>query len=457
MNQQLPNQQNQQPNPNHHHQQQQLPFRRSNKPPLQHVKQNHQKPRYESNTYTEEEKIEIQSKLSKALGPEYIATRPGGGGTQVQYIEGWKALNLANEIFGFNGWNSELISCEIDYFDTHGNSGKYSLGLSIVVRVTIKDGTFHEDIGYGFVENAKSKAMAFEKCKKEAFTDGIKRCLRCFGNVLGNCLYDKTIMKQIKDIEKKKVEYKPEDFYRDPIFAERERKKEIQEKRMELEKVMEEERQKLEEARIQQQQQQRLLLERQQQQQQQQPNIPPSNVFVTPISPSKTIKNVHNKNKDKDKDVDEMDESFLFSDDVVDEQDQEQEQEEQDNKNHNDLEPPQSEFTNTNFPPNSFFSARSAALIALNKDKDAELEQFDPSFISPNIRRTVDPKKSIPIKRTNLRSQSPSTTNHLQNSNKLNTTTQNFLNTNPLNNNKRYGAPPPTRSKKIQLDSVVDT
>ena len=46
------------------------------------------------------------------------------------------------------------------------------------------------------IENAKGKGAAFEKAKKEAATDGMKRALRSFGNVLGNCLYDKEYLKK---------------------------------------------------------------------------------------------------------------------------------------------------------------------------------------------------------------------------------------------------------------------
>jgi DNA recombination protein Rad52 len=45
--------------------------------------------------------------------------------------------------------------------------GRISVGVSCTIRVTLKDGTFHEDVGYGSIENAKSKGMAFEKVKKE--------------------------------------------------------------------------------------------------------------------------------------------------------------------------------------------------------------------------------------------------------------------------------------------------
>jgi len=43
----------------------------------------------------------IQAKLNQKLGPEYISQRPGpGGGPKLTYAEGWKIINLANEVFG---------------------------------------------------------------------------------------------------------------------------------------------------------------------------------------------------------------------------------------------------------------------------------------------------------------------------------------------------------------------
>lgn len=54
-----------------------------------------------------------------------------------------------------------------------------------------------QDIGYGHIENCKSKAMGFEKTKKEATTDALKRALRNFGNVLGNCIYDKDYISKV--------------------------------------------------------------------------------------------------------------------------------------------------------------------------------------------------------------------------------------------------------------------
>ncbi len=40
-------------------------------------------------------------------------------------------------------------------------------------------------------EGMRSKALSIEKARKEAVTDALKRALKSFGNVLGNCLNDK--------------------------------------------------------------------------------------------------------------------------------------------------------------------------------------------------------------------------------------------------------------------------
>lgn len=401
--------------------------RRPTKPPLQHLGQQRQ-PQL-STQFTEPERREIQTKLNKALGPEYVSYRPGGGGSSVQYIEGWKALNLANEVFGFNGWNSEIMSCEIDYLDTHGNTGRCSLGLSIVVRVTLKDGTYHEDIGYGYIDNAKSKSQAFEKCKKEAYTDGIKRCLRCFGNVLGNCLYDKTIVKQMSKLEKKSIEYEPDDFHRDPIYAERERKKQVMEKRAQEEK------------------------ERETRREQERLNAP-DEAFITPRLPSKVVQHVN-----KRKDADEIDESFNFSDDGAEDHEldhvktkstQIETSETKDQEEDGEVEGEGEGEDLSHFP--AFVAAKNAALLQLKQDRNGEeIPQFNTTFVSPNIERTVDPTKSVPVKRTDLKGKTPPLgVNHLQNRVKKPVTNNHLSN----NFGKRIGVPPMRPVRRLHGEEI---
>jgi DNA recombination protein Rad52 len=143
----------------------------------------------------------MQAKLNQRLGPEYISTRQGPGGGKLSYLEGWKAIDLSNEVFGFNGWSSSIVRMDVDFMD-ESEGHKWSVGVSAVMRITLRDGTYHEDIGYGHCENVKMKHQALEKARKEASTDALKRALRTFGRMLGNCLYDK---KFIETASKMKV------------------------------------------------------------------------------------------------------------------------------------------------------------------------------------------------------------------------------------------------------------
>lgn len=93
----------------------------------------------------------------------------------------------------------------------------------------------HQDIGYGHIENCKGKAAAFEKAKKEGTTDGLKRALRNFGNLLGNCVYDKDYVAKVTKLKIApvsglvvcyhrllnvvKTKWDPENLHRHPDFA----------------------------------------------------------------------------------------------------------------------------------------------------------------------------------------------------------------------------------------------
>lgn len=159
----------------------------------------------------------IQNLLAKRPGPEYISSRPGAGGSKFFYIEGWKVIELANEIFGFNGWSTETKAIDVDYVDQNAD-GKYNVGVSAIVRIRLKDGSSHEDVGYGRIENSPTKGDALEKCKKEAVTDALKRSMRAFGNLLGNCLYDKNYLGNIKNMSAQKEKFLPSKLHR-PEYA----------------------------------------------------------------------------------------------------------------------------------------------------------------------------------------------------------------------------------------------
>ncbi|KAL5363639.1 RAD52 DNA repair protein [Aspergillus floccosus] len=178
-----------------------------------------EEPQRRMSEYTAQQIATLQARLDKKLGPEYISSRPGAAGQRVHYLAADKCINLANEVFGFNGWSSSIVNIQIDFVDENPTTGKISLGLSVIVRVTLKDGTYHEDIGYGHIENCKGKAAAFEKAKKEGTTDALKRSLRNFGNVLGNCIYDKEYVSKVTKVKAVPAKWDINELHRHPDFA----------------------------------------------------------------------------------------------------------------------------------------------------------------------------------------------------------------------------------------------
>ena len=106
----------------------------------------------------------IQAKLNRRLGPEYVSQRPApGGGPKLTYVEGWKIIGLANEVFGYNGWSSSIMNMTMDFCDMCEETKRYSVGVTAMIKVTLRDGTSHEDVGYGTADNLKSKGAALDK------------------------------------------------------------------------------------------------------------------------------------------------------------------------------------------------------------------------------------------------------------------------------------------------------
>lgn len=149
-----------------------------------------------SHEFSQKKKERIADRLNKNLSSEYLSVRNGYGNSKLVYIEGWTLISLANKIFGFDGWSSEIRSFTEEYNET--NDGKIAIGYSCICRVTLKSGVYKEDVGFGSSENQKIRAQAVEKAKKEASTDALKRALRQFGNALGNCCYNKDYIRNIQ-------------------------------------------------------------------------------------------------------------------------------------------------------------------------------------------------------------------------------------------------------------------
>ncbi|KAK4148030.1 uncharacterized protein C8A04DRAFT_23823 [Dichotomopilus funicola] len=178
-----------------------------------------QQPQQRISEFTAQEIATLQCMLEKQLGPEYLSSRAGPSGSRLHYITAEKCISLANEVFGFNGWSSAIKEVQVDFVEEDPRTQRVNLGLSVTVRVTLRDGTYHEDIGYGNIENARNKAAAFEKAKKEGTTDALKRALRHFGNVLGNCIYDKDYLAKVTKLKVQPARFDENGLHRHPDFV----------------------------------------------------------------------------------------------------------------------------------------------------------------------------------------------------------------------------------------------
>ena len=148
--------------------------------------------------YSVPEEERISDLLRRHLAKEEISYRPGTkGGARYAYLDINRAVELANHIFDSTGWSSSVQDITVDFVQ-ETREGRWNVGLSVIMRVTLRNGCYHEDIGYGQCVNIPDRAAALEKAKKEAASDGLKRALRLFGNKLGNCLADKNFLKRVE-------------------------------------------------------------------------------------------------------------------------------------------------------------------------------------------------------------------------------------------------------------------
>lgn len=76
-------------------------------------------------------------------------------------------------------------------FGGENANGTYNACVSVLVRVTLRDGTVREDRGGGFPEFMRKEGEAILKAEKEAVTDAKKRAFKNFVNRLGLCVYNR--------------------------------------------------------------------------------------------------------------------------------------------------------------------------------------------------------------------------------------------------------------------------
>lgn len=127
------------------------------------------------------ERETVIKKLEQPLDPNLVATRVQQGVT-LRYIEGFQAINTANEIFGYDGWSVENVKVDLSRNEA-GRPIYYAVVSVYALGVT------KTDVGCGVP--AGDTQGAHDTAIKAAVTDAMKRALRQFGQRFANSLYDK--------------------------------------------------------------------------------------------------------------------------------------------------------------------------------------------------------------------------------------------------------------------------
>lgn len=147
---------------------------------------------------------EQKDALSAPLNRANVKQRDQAG-RKLDYIEGWHAIDEANRIFGFDGWERETVLLEQtskELVSLQGGRGSYQQWrVSYIAKVRVKAlGVVREGTGYGSgMGKPETLGDAIEGAVKEAETDAMKRALMTFGNPFGLALYDKTQANVVAD------------------------------------------------------------------------------------------------------------------------------------------------------------------------------------------------------------------------------------------------------------------
>ena len=126
--------------------------------------------------------------LRKQPHPRHLRSRQTNG-RELTYIEGWHAIDEANRIFGFDGWDRETVESRCIFArEVHG---VYRVLYAARVRVTVRaEGVSVVREGSGTGEaRGPSSAEAHDMALKSAETDATKRALATFGRPFGLAIH----------------------------------------------------------------------------------------------------------------------------------------------------------------------------------------------------------------------------------------------------------------------------
>jgi recombination DNA repair RAD52 pathway protein len=131
-----------------------------------------------------------QEILLKGITTSRVASRRGGGGKSLSYLEAWDVKAHMIRMFGFAEWSWDVLSCDVAYAieptDTERN---WKVGYKVVGRLTIlATGATYTEAAVGMA-NLPDVGEAHDMAVKTAESDAFKRAAINLGDQFGLSLY----------------------------------------------------------------------------------------------------------------------------------------------------------------------------------------------------------------------------------------------------------------------------
>jgi recombination DNA repair RAD52 pathway protein len=128
--------------------------------------------------------------LLKGVNPNRVASRRGGGGKSLAYMEAFDIKAHMIRMFGFAEWSWDVLSCELAYaFGPTDTSKNHEVGYRVIGRLTIHaTGATYTEAAVGMA-SLPSVGEAHDMACKTAESDAFKRAAINLGDNFGLSLY----------------------------------------------------------------------------------------------------------------------------------------------------------------------------------------------------------------------------------------------------------------------------
>jgi recombination DNA repair RAD52 pathway protein len=125
--------------------------------------------------------------LLKGINPNRVASRRGGGGKNLSYVEAWDIKAHMIRVFGFAEWSWDVIAADL-VFEEKGERN-FEVGYRVIGTLKIhQTGATYTEAAVG-IASLPSRGEAHDMAVKTGESDAFKRAAINLGDNFGLSLY----------------------------------------------------------------------------------------------------------------------------------------------------------------------------------------------------------------------------------------------------------------------------